>query len=64
MNRHLVIALAPACGAAGNAFADDITVDPNPFVSWASCAEVGEELAAYRKAGTTRPGALVVAATE
>jgi hypothetical protein len=51
MNRHLIIALTLTCGAAANAFADDITVDPNPFVSTASRAEVREELAAFRRAG-------------
>lgn len=51
MNRHLIIALTLACGAAANVFADDITVDPNPFVSTASRAEVREELAAFRGAG-------------
>ena len=51
MNRHLIIALTLACGAAANAYADDITVDPNPFVSTASRAEVREELAAFRQGG-------------
>ena len=52
MKRHLatVIAIAIVCGAAANAFASDITEDPNPFVSTASRAQVREELAAFRQA--------------
>lgn len=51
MNRHLIIALTLAGAAASNAFADDITVDPHPFVSSASRAEVRQELAAFRQGG-------------
>jgi hypothetical protein len=49
MNRHVAIALA--CTLATAAFAGDITVDPNPFVSTASRAQVREELAGFRQAG-------------
>jgi hypothetical protein len=51
MNRPYAISLAIALVAAGNAFADDITVDPNPFVSTASRAQVRDELMQSRKAG-------------
>ena len=51
MKRHLAIALTVACAAAANAFAGDITVDPNPFVSTASRAQVREELTAFRHGG-------------
>lgn len=37
--------------AAGAAFADDITIDPVPFVSTASRAQVQEELRQFRAAG-------------
>lgn len=40
-----------AAAAAGSAIADDITIDPNPFVSTASRAQVQEELLHYRVAG-------------
>jgi hypothetical protein len=51
MNRIHAIALAASLAAAGTSFADDITVDPNPFVSTASRAQVQEELRQYREAG-------------
>jgi hypothetical protein len=51
MNRKLALALALVFVAGGNALADDITVDPHPFVSTASRAQVREELRQYRQAG-------------
>jgi hypothetical protein len=50
MNRHFAIAIA-ACAAATAAFAGDITVDPNPFVSTATRADVRQEFAGFRQAG-------------
>lgn len=51
MNRAYAISLAIAFVAAGNAFADDITVDPNPFVSTASRSQVQDELMQSRTSG-------------
>ncbi|RYF17496.1 MAG: DUF4148 domain-containing protein [Comamonadaceae bacterium] len=51
MNRTYALSLALAFVAAGNALADDITIDPHPFVSTASRAQVMEELRQYRQAG-------------
>lgn len=52
MNRHIAIAILIACGSTASAYAaGDITVDPNPFVSTASRAQVREELAAFRHGG-------------
>ena len=53
MNRTLAIAIAilATAAAAGNAFADDITVDTNPFTSSRSIAEVQAEAAQYRQSG-------------
>jgi hypothetical protein len=52
MNRTLSLTLAvAACAMIGNAFADDITIDPTPFVSSRSRAEVQEELKEYRASG-------------
>lgn len=49
MNRKLATALVlAAAAAAGNAFADDITVDTTPFVSARSRAEVQTELTQVR----------------
>jgi len=44
MNRKLALAIVAASFAAGNAFADDITVDTTPFTSTKSRAEVQAEL--------------------
>lgn len=52
MNRHLfasVLALA-AVASTGAAFADDITVDPHPFVSTLSRADVQAQLQQYQAA--------------
>jgi len=51
MTRKIAFALVVAAAAAGNAFADDITVEANPFVSSRTRAEVQAELAQYRKSG-------------
>ena len=52
MNRKIATALVIAAAAiAGNAFADDITVDTTPFHSTKSRVEVQAELAQYKTAG-------------
>ena len=52
MNRNIASALVIAAAAiAGNAFADDITIDTTPFNSVKSRTEVQAELAQYKKAG-------------
>lgn len=51
MNRNFALALVVACAAAGPACADDITIDPHPFVPSLSRAEVLQELQDFRKAG-------------
>jgi hypothetical protein len=49
MNRKLATALVlAAAAAAGNAFADDITIDSTPFVSSKTRAEVQAEAAQVR----------------
>jgi hypothetical protein len=54
MNRKLASALVLAAAAvAGNAFADDITIDSTPFVSSKSRAEVQAELGQFKQAGTS-----------
>lgn len=53
MNRTFALSLAIVLAAAGNAFADDITIDPHPFVSTASRAQVQEELRQFRMAGNS-----------
>lgn len=50
MNRKIAIALATLV-AAGSTFADDITIDPVPFQSTATRAQVQAELAAFKKSG-------------
>ena len=50
MNRHFALALV-ALAAATPAFADDITIDPTPFVSTRSRAEVIGEMQQFRHAG-------------
>ena len=52
MTRTCALCLSLAfAAAAGNAMADDITIDPNPFVSTATRAQVMEDLRQYRMAG-------------
>ena len=51
MNRNFALVLFVACAASGPALADDITVDPHPFVSTLSRAEVMEDLRQYRQSG-------------
>ena len=50
MNRKIATALL-IVAAVGNATADDITVDPTPFVSTKSRAEVRAELDRFKQAG-------------
>src|SRR5688572_22396506 len=50
MNRKSLIALAFAATATG-AFADDITIDPTPFVSTATRAEIQAGQAAFEASG-------------
>jgi hypothetical protein len=50
MTRTHALCLSLVLAAAGNAIADDITIDPHPFVSTATRAEVQEELRQYRMA--------------
>lgn len=52
MNRKFAFALVVAAAAAGNAFADDITVDTTPFTSTRSRAEVQSEQARFRQSGS------------
>jgi Domain of unknown function (DUF4148) len=53
MNRNLIsaVVLAAAALGAGQAFADDITIDTTPFTSTKSRAEVQAELSQYKAAG-------------
>lgn len=52
MNRNIASILAITAAAfAGNALADDITIDTTPFTSTKSRAEVQAELAQYKRAG-------------
>lgn len=51
MNRAYAISFAIALAAAGNAFADDITMETKPFVSTASRSQVQDELMQFRSAG-------------
>ena len=54
MNRHIASALViTAAAVAGNAFADDITIDTTPFNSTKSRAEVRAELDQFKKSGTS-----------
>lgn len=50
MNRNFAIAALLAAAAAGNAFADDISVEGNSFVSGRGRAEVVGEYLASRNA--------------
>jgi hypothetical protein len=51
MNRTYVLSLAMAVLAAGHACAGEITMDPEPFVSVASRAQVQDELRQFRAGG-------------
>ena len=53
MNRKFALALVVATFAAGNALADDITVDTTPFVSSASRAQVQAESAQFKQSGSS-----------
>lgn len=52
MNRKFALAVAVAASVAGNAYADDITVDRTPFVSTLSRGEVQTQLRQFKKART------------
>jgi hypothetical protein len=52
MNRKYALALVVATFAAGNALADDITVETTPFASTASRAQVQAELAQFKQSGS------------
>jgi hypothetical protein len=52
MNRYLAASvLAIAAAAASTAFADDITIDTNPFTSTRSAGQVQAELQQFRASG-------------
>ena len=51
MNRNFALALCFASASIGTAFADDITIDPTPFVSPKSRAEVMAELKQFQAYG-------------
>ncbi|MBC5785249.1 DUF4148 domain-containing protein [Ramlibacter sp. USB13] len=51
MNRYLATVAAALLAAAGTAFADDITMDPHPFQSTATRAQVMEEFHQFRRSG-------------
>ena len=51
MNRKLYFAALVLATAATGAFADDITIDPHPFASTRTPAQVQAELAQYKREG-------------
>ena len=51
MNRNFALALSISCAAAGAAYADDITIDPNPFLSTVTRAQVMADLQQYQRSG-------------
>ncbi|HXE48270.1 MAG TPA: DUF4148 domain-containing protein [Ramlibacter sp.] len=51
MNRNFALIAVFAAAATTSAFADDITIDPTPFVSTRARAEVQAELAQYKQEG-------------
>lgn len=52
MNRNFALSLCIACGCcSGAAFADDITIDPHPFVSTMNRAQVREDLRQFQAPG-------------
>ena len=51
MNRYAIAIALATIAAAGQAFADDITIEATPFVSTASRAQVQQELAQFKAAG-------------
>lgn len=57
MNRKFALALVVAAAAAGNAFADDITVETSPFVSTLTRAEVQAQLS-QRTPATSNPASI------
>lgn len=54
MNRLSAFALVIAVSAAGNVFADDITVESVPFTSTLTRAEVMADLEQFRQSGADR----------
>lgn len=53
MNRNIVLAAVFAATVSGNVLADDITIDPTPFVSTRTRAEVQAELFQFKQGGTS-----------
>ena len=51
MKRNFALIAVFAATAATSAFADDITIDPTPFVSTRARTEVQAELAQYKQEG-------------
>ena len=51
MTRNFAFALCIASASIGTAFADDITIDPTPFVSTMTRAQVKEELRQFQASG-------------
>ena len=51
MNSYYALALVLAAAAAGNVRADDITIDPQPFVATASRADVMADLQQFQHSG-------------
>ncbi|TFY97468.1 DUF4148 domain-containing protein [Ramlibacter rhizophilus] len=51
MNRYALAIAFATLAAAGQSFADDITIDDQPFVSSASRAQVQQELAQFKDLG-------------
>jgi Domain of unknown function (DUF4148) len=56
MNRYIVTVIAAACAAAVPAFADDITIDPHPFVSTLTREQVRAETLEAMKQGSLNYG--------
>jgi len=51
MNRYAIAIALATIAAAGQAFADDITIETTPFVSTATRAQVQQELAQFKASG-------------
>ena len=51
MNRYAIAIALASLAAAGQAFADDITIETTPFVSTLSRAQVQQELAQFKASG-------------
>lgn len=48
MNLNFVLPLVLACASASSAIADDITIDPHPFVSTLTRVQVAQDLRDFR----------------